>query len=39
MINGREISIEFDVVEANIPLLLSRREMKKLEVKIDFVRK
>ena len=35
-IKDQEVMIEFDVLDANIPLLLSRREMKKLGVKIDF---
>ena len=36
MIKDQEVMIEFDVLDTNIPLLLSRREMKKLGVKIDF---
>ena len=35
MIAGKEVTIKTDVVESDIPLLLSRTAMKKAAIKLD----
>ena len=35
-INGKQVTIRTDIVEANVPLLLSRESLKNAEMKIDF---
>ena len=36
VIAGKEVTIKADVVESDIPLLLSRTAMKKAAIKMDF---